>query len=436
MAVEQASNLLTKVLERGRIAAYLEQSTRYMTYDDKPGGRYRYHRPAEIMASRHAEDYVTTMDAVFDCYADLVPAVRSWAQERFPQEPTTSDRAWRTAITAKTCDVLRGMLPAATVSNVGIYASGQAYESLLLRLRGHDLAEARTVGDLMLGELRKVIPAFLTRVDRPDRGGVWTDYLAGTRARTRAVATELLAGHEPEPSDEVTLTWFDRDAEIDLVTGMLYPHSRLPDAQLRDVVTRMDGRDRERVVAAYVGERSNRRHKPGRALERVSYRFDVCSDYGAFRDLQRHRMLTIDWQDLSCHHGYDTPAAVEAAGVAGAWHHAMELQAELWSRLLVDMPSAAQYAVGFAWRLRYSMQLNARAAMQMLELRTQPQGHASYRRICQRMHDLIADEAGHPAVARMMRFVEHSGGDDEGGDLERLEAERRIDTRRAATPAP
>jgi thymidylate synthase ThyX len=427
VAVEQASNLLTKVLEWGRLAAYLEQSTRYIPYDDKPGGRYRYYRDPDIMASAHGEVYERELDAIFDTYSALLPHVRRWAEERFPQDADTSDFVYRNTITAKTCDLLRGLLPAATVSNVGIFASGQSFEQLLLRLRGHELAEARHVGDVMLHELREVIPSFLTRVDRADRGQVWSEYLATTRAKTRALAEELLAGQQPHPADEVTLVAHSPDAEVELVTGMLYPHSHLPERQLRDLVEQMSAEERLRVVRAYTGDRTNRRHKPGRALERVWYRFDVCGDYGAFRDLQRHRMLTIDWQELSPRHGYETPVELSEAGVDASWHEAMERQAQLWERLHPTLPRQAQYAVGFAWRLRYSMQLNARAAMQMLELRTTPQGHPSYRRVCQRMHELIRDEAGHPAVAEMMRFVDHGTS-----ELERLEAERASEARRAA----
>lgn len=427
-AVEQASNLLTKVLEWGRLAAYLEQSTRYIPYDDQPGGRWRYHRPADVMATPHAETYVRELDAVFAAYASLFAPMTAWARERFPQDAATSDGVYRSTIRAKVCDTLRGLLPAATVSNVGIFASGQAYEQMLIRLRGHDLAEARQVGDALLAALRQVIPSFLTRVDRPDRGGAWTAYQASTRAATRAVATELLAGTEPEPVAEVTLVDFDPEAETDLIVGMLYPHSDLPEAQLRLEVERMGVEDRLRVIRAYVGDRGNRRHKPGRALERPRYRFDICSDYGAFRDLQRHRLLTIEWQDLSPSHGYDTPPEIDEAGVGGLWHATLARQAELWDTLHPDLPIQAQYAVAFAHRVRYSMQLNARAAMQMIELRTTPQGHPSYRRICQRMHMLIAERAGHHAVAEMMRFTDHTQP-----ELERLEAERAAETRRASS---
>jgi thymidylate synthase ThyX len=427
VAVEQASNLMTKVLEWGRLAAYLEQSTRYMAYDDKPGGRYRYYRDPDVMASPYAETYEAELDAVFDAYAELFEPVTAYVRRRFPQDRETSDAVYRNATKAKACDILRGLLPAATVSNVGIFASGQSYEQLLLRLRGHDLAEARHVGELLLGELRQVIPSFLTRVDRPERGVVWSRYLADTRAATRAVAEELLAGVVPDPAPSVTLVEHSPEAEVELVTGMLYPHSHLPEAQLRSVVEGMAAEDRVRVVRAYVGERRNRRHKPGRALERVFYRFDVCGDYGAFRDLQRHRMLTIDWQELSPRHGYEVPGDIADAGVGDRWQDVMERQAGLWELLHPELPRQSQYAVGFAWRLRYSMQLNARAAMQMLELRSTPQGHPSYRSVVQEMHRLIAEEAGHPAVAEMMSFVDHGPS-----ELERLDAERAAEARRAA----
>ncbi|MDQ3304914.1 MAG: FAD-dependent thymidylate synthase, partial [Actinomycetota bacterium] len=170
---------------------------------------------------------------------------------------------------------------------------------------------------------------------------------------------------------------------------------------------------------------TNRRHKPGRALERVSYRFDVCADYGAFRDLQRHRMLTIEWQPLTPRHGYTLPEAVVEAGGEERFAQAMERSAALYDELYATFAPQAPYAVALAYRLRFSLQLNAREAMHMLELRTTPQGHPSYRRLCQQMHRLIAEQAGHRAVAELMRFVDHGEP-----DLERLESERRAEQRR------
>ncbi|MDP9022065.1 MAG: FAD-dependent thymidylate synthase [Actinomycetota bacterium] len=429
VAVEGASNLLTKQLERGRLAAYLEQSTRYVAYDDKPGGRYRYHRDPDVLSGRHAAAYIEHLDAIFDTYAALLPQVLDWVRTRYPATDAASERAWRSATKAKALDVLRGLLPAATTSNVGIFASGQAYEALLLRLHASELAEAGTCYAALLRELRKVIPSFLTRIDRPARGGAWSAYLRATRADTRTLADHVLGEVAPAPVEEVTLVdWSPRDpgaAEVQLVAAMLYPHANLPEEQLLGVARSMGADERRQVIDAYVGERRNRRHKPGRAFERLWYRFDVLGDYGAFRDLQRHRMLTIDWQDLTTRHGYETPREIEEAGVADRWHQALERSAALYEQLLADHPAQAQYAVCFAYRTRYVMQLNARAAMHLIELRSSPQGHPSYRRVVQQMHRLIADVAGHTAVADAMVHVDHGSA-----ELERLDAERRADVRR------
>jgi thymidylate synthase ThyX len=428
VALENVSNLLTKRIEWGRLAAYLEQSTRYIPYDSRPDGRYRYHRDADVMAGPHAEAYETTLDAIFDIYAELVPQVLAWVRQRWPQDEATSRFVYGNATKAKALDLLRGLLPAATTSNVGMFASGQSYEGLLLRLRADELAESRAVGDRLLAELRHVIPSFLTRVDRPDRGGAWSDYLARTRDETRRLARELVTV-PPQGADLVTLTDFSPhdpvDAEVALVTAALYPHVTIPETQLAGEVASWPAERRAEVLRAYVGDRANRRHKPGRGFERVWYRFDVLGDYGGFRDLQRHRMLTIEWQDLTTRHGYETPPELDEAGVADRWHEALALSADLYERLLPDHPVQAQYAVCFAYRVRYVMQMNARAAMQMLELRSTPQGHPQYRRVVQEMHRLIGEVAGHRAVADAMSHVDHGSG-----ELERLESERAAERRR------
>ncbi|MBW3610626.1 MAG: FAD-dependent thymidylate synthase [Actinomycetota bacterium] len=428
LACEQASNILTKVLEWGRLMSYLEQSTRYIAYDDRLGGRYRYYRDPELLASPLGTRYVGDMDRLFDTYAELVPLVQEWCRQRYPKQAGDSDFVHRQSTRAKALDAVRGVLPAASLSNVGIYGNGQGYEALLMRMRAHPLPEARAYAELMLSELRKVIPSFLTRIDRPERGGAWTGYLRSTREATAEVAAKLFAGSGPpddEPSPEVTLVDFDPDGEDKLLTAMLYGHLDVSEVRILDRVRELSAAERSAVVAAYVGERTNRRHKPGRALERISYRFDVCADYGAFRDLQRHRMLTIEWQPLSPTHGYSLPETVMEAGGQGRFAEAMERSAALYDELEPVFPQQSSYAVSLAYRLRFSLQLNAREAMHMLELRTTPQGHPSYRRLCQQMHRLIAEQAGHRAVAELMRFVDH--GEPE---LERLEAERQAETRR------
>src|SRR5213592_4573399 len=208
LACEGASNILTKVLEWGRLAAYLEQSTRYVSYDDLVDGRYRYHVPRELEGDLRNR-YVGTLDAMFDTYRELLPVLRQHFSARFPQDAQTSDAAYRTSIRAKALDTLRGLLPAATTSNVGIYGTGQAYENLLLRMRAHPLAEVRSYADAMLVELRKVIPAFLRRVDLPDRGGAWSQYLEETRTATTDVAQRLFGHEEPAAAPGVTLVDWD-----------------------------------------------------------------------------------------------------------------------------------------------------------------------------------------------------------------------------------
>jgi thymidylate synthase ThyX len=231
LACEGASNILTKVLEWGRLAAYLEQSTRYVPYDDLVGGRYRYHVPRELDGELRAR-YLATLDAMFDTYRELLPILHQHFTERFPKDEQTSDGAYRMSIRAKALDTLRGLLPAATTSNVGIYGTGQAYENLLLRMRAHPLLEVRAYAGLMLEELRKVIPAFLRRVDLPDRGGAWSDYLEDTRRSTSRVAAALVADESELSRDEVTLTDFDPDGETKVVAAALYAVSNVPDDRL------------------------------------------------------------------------------------------------------------------------------------------------------------------------------------------------------------
>jgi hypothetical protein len=278
----------------------------------------------------------------------------------------------------------------------------------------------------MLTELRKVIPAFLTRVDQPERGGRWSDYFSAVREQLEGVALDL-AAVEPEPRDEVTLTDFDPLGETKVVAAALYAISDLPDDQLFDLARRLSPDERVGILRAYVGARTNRRHRPGRAFERTSYRFDVLTDYGAFRDLQRHRLLTIEWQSLTPRHGFTEPDAILEAGARDDWNRVMDGSASLYDALdAAGLKAVAPYAVAMAYRVRFYMDMNAREAMHLIELRTAPQGHPAYRRVCQRMHTLIADQAGHHALAAAMQFVDHSEV-----ELERLNSERTLEKRRS-----
>jgi thymidylate synthase ThyX len=425
IACEGVSNVLTKVLEWGRLMAYLEQSTRYVPYTDRPNGRWKYHVPAEIDALPLRADYIRTLDLAFDTYARWIPAMEAHFRAKHPKAAEDSDAVYRSVIRAKALDTLRGLLPAATTSNVGLFGTGQAFEALLLRMFAHPLREVRDCAQQMLTELRQVIPAFLARLDQPTRGGRWIEYLAETRRAFESAADPFVAGGA-EPRDEVTLTDFDPEGEVKVVAAALYAVSALPDDQLLAIARRMSADERATLLRAYAGQRGNRRHKPGRAFERTSYRFDVLADYGAFRDLQRHRLLTLEWQPLSARHGFVEPAAIEEAGALEEWRAVMEQSADLYERLMAHgLRDAAPYAVVMAYRVRFYMDMNAREAMHVIELRTAPQGHPAYRRVCQQMHRLIAEVAGHRALAAAMSYADHSQV-----ELERLEAERAAERKR------
>ncbi len=426
LACEQASQLLCKALEWGRLAAYLEQSTRYMRYDDRPGDAWRATIPQEVAGTALEPRFRAYLDVVFGAYGRMYEPMETYFRDRFPKDEADSDFVYRSTIMAKTCDTLRLLLPAATRSNLGIYATGQSYEQLLMRLAAHPLAEMREYGDLMLVELRKVIPAFLKRVDVDERGLAWTAYWRETREAVQDVTAKVLAGIEPQPRPEVTLTDWDPDGEVKIVAAALYAGSDLPDDQLLALARELTPEQRTEILGATVGERGNRRHKPGRAWERTDYRFDVCCDYGAFRDLQRHRPLTIEWQRLTTENGSDTPVAIDDSGLRSDWDAVMDASAAMERELRDrDLEEAAQYAVAMAYRIRFVMQMNAREAMHLTELRSQPQGHPTYRRVAQQMHRLISGV--HPALGAAFTYVSH-----EDVDLERLEAERRTEVKRNA----
>jgi thymidylate synthase ThyX len=414
VACEQASNVLTKVLEWGRLMSYLEQSTRYIAYDNRVSGRYRFYRDPAILTSRFGTRYVGDMDRMFDAYGHVLASVTDHVRATVARDPADSEFVYRQATRAKALDAARGILPAASLANVGIYGSGQAFEALLLRLRAHPLPEARECGELMLHELRKVIPSFLRRVDLPDRGGRWTTYLATTRQRTTELVESLFAEDTPATAPTVTLVDFDPDAENKLLAAICYPHSHLPEQQLLDKIARLGAAERLALVRAYVGERENRRHKPGRAFERIDYRY-----------LQRHRLLTIEWQPLSPRHGYVRPELVDEAGQATVFDDSMHRSAQLYDALADEFPEQARYAVSMAHRLRFVMQFNAREAIHLLELRSGAEGHPAYRRVVLDMHRLIAEQAGHRVVAEVMT---HLTTDEP--ELARLASERRAEVRR------
>jgi thymidylate synthase ThyX len=404
VACEWVSNVLTKVLQRGRLAAYLEQSTRYIPYDrpiDDTGG-YRYYSDDDLGPA-----YREAMDELFAIYSRSLETVQAWAAERWPRAEDQPEGAWTGSIRAKALDLLRGLLPASTLSHVGIYASGQAYEGLLLRLAASPLPEARAYGELLLGELQRVIPSFVARVERPDRGGDWVAHLRERREATeRAVARLGLDRRQGEPLPSVELVHVD-GSEADLLAATLFESSGSPEAEVHRRIATLDPIERAELIGELAGERRNRRHRPGRGWEAVRYRFEIVSDYGGFRDLQRHRLLTCQWQRLGPHLGAGVPEEVRDAGAGPEYERALEISRREFERLEAEgLAEAAPYALCLGYRIRYVLDLNAREAMHVIELRSGREGHPTYRAVAQAMYERIA--AVHPAIARAMTHVDSS----------------------------
>ncbi|MCX6386448.1 MAG: FAD-dependent thymidylate synthase [Solirubrobacterales bacterium] len=423
VACEWVSNVLTKVLQRPRLGAYLEQSTRYIAYDAPiPGGGYRYYSDDSL-----GPQYVAAMDSLFDTYATSLPALRSWVQERFPRTQSQSEAAHAGAINAKALDLIRGLLPAASLSHMGIFATGQTYEQLILHLFAHPLPEARHFGAMILAEIKSVMPSFVARVERPERGGEWISYLEQREDAGRRAAAAL--GLDRSPDDDgaggpsVKLLHVDGD-ELSLLAALLFEAADTSEEHTRAAVAELSGEARVALLGELIGERSNRRHRPGRGLEAVRYRFEIVSDYGAFRDLQRHRMLTVQWQTLGPHLGAGVPEEVEQAGQGEGYRRALDASAGEYHRLVdLGLERAAPYALCLGFRIRYVLDCNAREAMALIELRSGREGHPSYRAVAHEMHAQIA--AVHPAIAAAMIHVDREAEP----RLERILSEMRTQAR-------
>lgn len=431
VALEWVSNVLTKVLQRGRLAAYLEQSTRYIAYDAPMEGvsvdgqqepRFRYHRSPEL-----GEQYATAMDTLFTTYSEALPRVTEWVASEYPAGDGEDPAAHKRAVKAKALDLLRGLLPAASLSHMGMFASGQAYESLLLHLFASPLPEAQAYGSMLLGELGKVIPSFIQRVERPDRGGRWIEYLRDLRETSNEWAGRLGVGQTQEDTGPyVRLLAHDGD-ERRLAAALLFEALGSSEQDTLAAVEALPAEELSALLTALVGERENRRHRPGRGYESLRYRFEIVSDYGAFRDLQRHRMLTCQWQTLSPDLGAEVPEELDRADVGDDFRRALEVSREEYQRLSSEgLHDQAPYALSLAFRIRYILEMNAREAMQLIELRSGREGHPGYRAVAHQMWDRINEVT--PAVAGAMTHVDR----ELEPRLERLLSEMRNEQRAAA----
>lgn len=419
VALEGISNIATKFIENARIGlSPLEKSTRYVYFDQKENGKWLYYEEPVIMESEFRDLYINTCNSLFETYAKLIPKISKYNEERFPQEAGLSDRAYKATIRAKTCDILRGLLPASTVTNMGVYGNGRAFEYLLIKMYSSPLSEIRMLAHELEQELRKVIPSFIKRASS-QHGKEMQQYIREKEERLAGIASRKQR-EQNETESYVKLVDYDKNAELKVVAHALYPYLDLPLAELYEIVRSMDRSEREEIIAACLGNRKNRRQRPGRAFENTYYHFDILANFGAYRDIQRHRMLTQERELLNCNHGYDLPKEVRDAGYETEFKDAMELAKNSYDEISKKMLREAQYVVPFAYRMRWYATLNLRELYHLCELRSQRQGHSDYRRIAQKMYEEV--KSVHPTLAKGMIFVDITDY-----DLERLEAEKRLD---------
>ncbi len=424
LATEGISMLAAKAIQDARIGGSpLEKSTRYVSFAQEVNGDFLYYKEPVLMASRHRERYVGLCRALFTAYRELQEPVAAYIRGVTPRGPETSERAWRSAVNARAYDALRGLLPAGTLTNMGVFGNGRFFESLLIKLHLAELAEWRALGQAMQGELAKVIPSFIRRADpaHPHFAGFRqhrTDQAALLRRLGGAVSAASAA------SSGVTLVDFDPEAELKVLAALAFPEGRGSLPECRRWAAALPGPERARILAELAETRRNRRHKPPRAAELAVYTFELVGDFGMYRDLHRHRMLTQERQPLTTRLGYEVSADVRAAGLEPRVRELMERAAECYEALAADHPLEAQYAVPMAYRIRWSMTVNLRALIWLCELRSQPQGHPAYRRMAQQLYAAV--RAVQPRLAALFRHMDLSEP-----ELGRLGAEQRQDQKRA-----
>ena len=419
LAVEQVSQIAAKFIENSRIGiSPLEKSTRYVWFDKKINGNYMYYLPKKIMNSGLAELYIQTCDLLFDNYSKLIQKMTAFFKERFPKKGDISERGYEATIRAKVCDVLRVFLPAATFTNLGLFGNGRAFEYLLTKMYAHQLGEIKDIASSMHEELKKVIPSFVRRANDEEFGKMNQSFIRETNQAMLSSAKKY--EEEPEKEEEVSLLEYDKDAELKVLSSMLYPYSRMPLSQIKKIIGNLSEEEKRNLIKEHLQRRENRRHKPGRAFENVYYKFDILANYGIYRDLHRHRQLTQEPQDLTTKHGYDTPKELIETGFKDKYEECMQKAKEAYELIYKEFPKEAQYIVPFGYRIRWYINLNLREVYHLTELRSSQQGHPDYRRVAQTIYKKVKEV--HPLLTEYLKFV-----DLKSHDLERIEAEKFTD---------
>lgn len=419
LAIENISMLGAKVLEDARIGGSpLEKSTRYIYFDQKLNDEYLYYREPILMTSAYRDAYLKTCDLLFETYSNLIPPMTELMEKQFPKEGDMSKAAYNAALRAKVLDCLRGLLPASTLTNMGVFGNGRFWESLCHKLQCQNLAELQEVGRQSYVELSKVIPSFVRRSDSHHHHH---EGFAQFYASMEEQLENLAKHHECEDSEVnhgVRLLYTSPDAEIKVAAALLFRYGKHSLTDLENYCKGLTREELAKIFDAASSMRENRRHKSPRALEHAFFTFEIVGDFGMYRDLHRHRMLTQERQLLTTDYGYFIPKEILDTPMEKEYRAAMDAAKEVYTAIAAELPEEAQYVVPMAYNIRWYFHINLRALQWLCELRSGAAGHANYRHVAQEMAKQTIKAA--PLFESFLKFVDY-----DGYELGRLEQEQR-----------
>ena len=366
---------------------------------------------------------------LFETYSDLIPKLTVVMERVFPKEEGVSNVAYTAALRAKVLDCLRGLLPASAMTNMGVYGNGRFFETLIGKLHGHPLTEMQEIGKAAYQELGKVIPSFIRRSDQNHRHyKAANDFKEKMTAEIQDVTTHFTSDLDRSEGPMVQLIRHDTDGPKRVATAMLFENC---DHSLLDIQKRIDEATPEelnRILEAASSHRENRRQKSPRALEHATYTFEIVGDFGIYRDLQRHRILTQERQSLSCNFGYYVPSEIEGTDMEKPYREAMDKAKEAYDLIADELPEEAQYVVPMAYNIRWYFHVNLRALQWLCELRSSPAGHVMYRLVAQELARQVSEV--HPEFERFFKFVDYEGHDlgRLGQEIRKVEKQQRLKT--------
>jgi len=420
LAIENISMLAAKMLEDCRIGGSpLEKSTRYIYFDQKVNGEYLFYREPILMTSAYKDLYLDTCNLLFETYSALIPRLTEVFEASFPRDPETSKAAYSAALRAKVLDCLRGLLPASALTNLGIYGNGRFFEQAIHKMRCQNLVELHDVGNKAFEELSKVIPSFISRSEASHKHHkAYANFYETQSNNLKSVIAEHEKGVQREAKLGVQLFSNDRDAVVKVAAALLYSGSNKGLYEWQQYCKTLSPDEISSILDAACNARENRRHKSPRALEHAEFTFEIISDFGIYRDLHRHRMLTQERQLLCCDYGYWLPSEIQGTDMEKIYCSAMDKAKEAFDTMAQELPEEAQYVVPMAYNIRWYFHINLRALQWLCELRSAPAGHPSYRYIAQEMAKQVSN--AFPEFERFFKFV-----DFEGYELGRMSQEER-----------